>query len=225
MSKGLVIVHKGLAFASQGLGRFAKDIVHVGRWIHPVTKQEVVFDKARIQRLVDNSNRYLSNGNRIPFPDGHSNDAMKNLGDWPGPFISHGDDLVGVVEPKAAGIAAKLQDGSIDSVSAFIDTDVVDSKGNKYDEVLVHVCATPYPVITEQKGFLKLSQDVPAGSQLFLAQDLVKKQDDVAGEDKAQPAIDRLTAAILQTSATRSRAEISSVELAAVFRETAKKPT
>jgi hypothetical protein len=50
-----------------------------------------------------------------------------------------------------------MANGSMDAVSAFIEFDVTDSKGNKYPEVITHVCATPVPVITGQGRFVPLS--------------------------------------------------------------------
>lgn len=211
--KSHVILHKGQAFASQGLGKFAKDIVRVGEWIHPVTGQEVKFDRARLQKLAANTARYLENGNKIPFPDGHSFDAMKNLGDWPGPFIVHEDALVGVVQPKAAGVAEKLSDGSIDAVSAYIDVDVTDPKGNSYDEVITHVCATPYPVITGQKEFQKLSREMPTGLQLCVSRDVLdtgkaKSQDAAA----MQAAVDAVALALEKGNALQTNAKRASVQ-------------
>jgi hypothetical protein len=154
----VAIVHQGEAFASQGLGKFAKDVVRVGKWIHPANGREVAFDQARLQRLAENTQSYLANGNKIPYPDGHSLKVKDNMGFWPGPFIVHRDALVAVVEPTDEDAKKGMLDGSIDAVSVYIDTDVVDPKGNKYPEVITHVCATNYPVLTGQGEFLKLDQ-------------------------------------------------------------------
>jgi len=157
--KRVAFSHKGEAFASQGLGKFAKDVVRIGRWVHPANGREVVFDAARLQRLAENTQKYLANGNKIPFPDGHSLKAKDNMGFWPGPFIVHRDALVAVVEPTDDDAKKGIMDGSIDAVSVFIEPEVVDPKGNKYPEVITHVCATNYPVLTGQGDFLKLSRE------------------------------------------------------------------
>lgn len=156
--KKLIVLHKGLKFDEQGVGgRFAKDVVRVGSWVHPATGQDIVFDGARLRRLADATNRYLEAGNKIPFPAGHTTDPMKNLGDWPGPFIVHGEALVGVAEPKDPKALENVRNGVTDAVSVCIEFGVSDSKGNQYDEVITHVCATDYPVVTGQQGFLQLS--------------------------------------------------------------------
>lgn len=156
--KKLIVLHKGLKFDEQGAGgRFAKDVARIGRWVHPSTLQDIEFDTARLQRLAAATNRYLEAGNKIPFPAGHTTDPMKNLGHWPGPFIVHDEALVGVVEPKDPTALEKIRNGVTDAVSVCIEFGVSDSKGNQYDEVITHVCATDYPVVTGQQGFLQLS--------------------------------------------------------------------
>lgn len=172
----LAVVHHGEAFASQGLGKYAKDVVRVGKWLHPLTGQAVEFDSERLQRLAKNTSAYLANGNKIPFPDGHSMKVKDNMGFWPGPFIVHRDALVAVVEPTDEAAKVKIADGSLDGVSVYIETGVVDPKGNKYDEVITHVCGTNYPVLTGQGDFLKLSQGaaeaVEAGLDLYIPADV-----------------------------------------------------
>jgi hypothetical protein len=152
-----LVLYRGEGFSRHGGGKFAKDIVARGEWFHPVSKKKVYFDDARINRLIKQTSRYIANGNRIPFPDGHSFKAADNLGYWTGPFIDRGDRMFGVVEPRGKDVADKLATGKIDQVSAWIDFDWVDTKGNYYPEVITHVCATSYPVLTGQRDFVKLS--------------------------------------------------------------------
>lgn len=188
----LAFSHKGEAFASQGLGKFAKDVVRIGKWIHPANGREVVFGPARLQRLAENTQLYLAHGNKIPFPDGHSLKVKDNMGFWPGPFIVHRDALVGVVEPTDEEAKKGILDGSLDAVSVYIDTDVIDPKGNKYPEVITHVCATNYPVLTEQGDFLKLSQavaeSVEGGLDIFLPADVASLLRHPKGDTLDNPA-------------------------------------
>lgn len=188
---------KGEAFASQGSGKFAKDVVRVGKWVHPLDGREVVFDPARLQRLAENTQLYLARGNKIPFPDGHSTKVKDNMGFWPGPFIVHKDALVGVVEPTDEDAKKGILDGSLDAVSVYIEPNVIDPKGNKYAEVITHVCATNYPVLTEGGEFLKLSQkDAEAaegGLDLFIPADIALK----ARQPKGVLKVDLTTGAAL----------------------------
>ncbi len=157
--KGFYVVHQGQAFESEGNGRFAKDIVSLGRRVHPATSQIIEFDGKRLQALEYQNTRYLKNGNSIPFPAGHTSDPLKNLGDWPGPFVRFGDSLVGVCNPKDPAALEKVKSGAIDFVSAYIEKDVTDPKGNHYPEVMTHICATNYPVWTGQGSFVALARE------------------------------------------------------------------
>jgi hypothetical protein len=152
-----LVLYRGEAFSRHTSGRYAKDIVALGTWFHPETKRRVNFDDDRIKRLVKQTSRYIANGNRIPFPDGHSFKAADNLGYWTGPFIDRGGRLIGVVEPRGKDVDDKLATGKIDQVSAYISHNYVDTKGNFYPEVITHVCATSYPVLTGQRPFDRLS--------------------------------------------------------------------
>ncbi len=175
----LLLGHKGESFASQGLGKFVKEIVRVGLWKHPVTGQEVNFDRARLNRICNNSNRYLDCGNKIPFPSGHSFKNEDNMGWWTGPFMVENDKLYGVVSPTDPGAAQRIKDGTLDAVSARIDM-TVDAKGNEFEDCLIHVCGTNYPVLTEQKDFVQLSteggetREVP----LLLLEDKPRKEEE-----------------------------------------------
>lgn len=173
MSKPALVLYDGGAWQSQGMGRFLKDVIGVGEWVHPRTGQVIRMTKERLEKLAVNTEKYRKNVDKqiLPFPDGHSLDAMQNLGDWPGPFLLHGEKIYGVVEPKGADVVERLQSKKIRSVSAMIEFGRMDSKGNIYDEVITHVCATPYPVITGQGDFIKLSA-AEDSRDLYIPQEL-----------------------------------------------------
>ncbi len=154
----LLLGHKGESFASQGMGKFVKEIIRVGHWTHPVTGQSVDFDKDRLNSICATSNRYLEKGNKIPFPSGHSFKNEDNMGWWTGPFMVEADKLYGVVTPTDPSAAQRIKDGTLDAVSARIDM-TVDAKGNEYEDCFIHVCGTNYPVLTEQKDFVQLSTE------------------------------------------------------------------
>jgi hypothetical protein len=158
LSSGFML-GSGEAFESMGSGKFAKDILHVGTYKHPVTGKVIEVTPERITRIAKHTQEYIANGNDVFFPDGHTTEATKNLGDWPGPFFKYGDRLMGVVEPKKQKAIEGVADKTINRVSAYIDFDVKDGKGNVYPEVITHVCATPMPVIGGQSDFVKLSRD------------------------------------------------------------------
>lgn len=126
---------------------FRKEILRTGEtWTHPTTGQIVAFTPAELQALAVESNAYAASQDfRVPFPDGHTFTAEKNLGYWKG-FTVEGDSLIGVVEAGDEKVAEALG-GRIRDVSAWIESGMKDSKGKTYGPAIRHVCATPEPVI------------------------------------------------------------------------------
>jgi len=192
----LAVLYQGEAFSSQGLGKFAKDVVRIGKWVHPLNGKEVQFDSERLRKLAENTSRYLSNGNKIPFPDGHSMKTRDNMGFWPGPFIVHKDALVAVVEPTDEDAKKGIVDGSLDAVSVLIESDITDPKGQKYDEVITHVCGTNYPVLTEQGAFVELSRDSgKIGLDIYLPSDVTSVIESSGGGVETAAALERFAEA------------------------------
>ena len=157
-TKKTILLQQGDAFNHSFEGKFAKDVVVDGAWKDTKSGRVVTFTPERRARLMQETNRFLSNGNKIPFPDGHSWDANRNMGYWPGPFVNLGTRLVGVVEPRGDDVKKKIKDRKIDAVSVVIEYDHEDPKGNVYPEVITQICATPVPVLTDQKDFVELSR-------------------------------------------------------------------
>ncbi|MGH9462007.1 MAG: hypothetical protein ACRD1X_12360 [Vicinamibacteria bacterium] len=164
-----VLFYRGDKFQSGGTGKFAKDVIKDGDWFHPVTERQVLVTPERRAELLANTERYLANGNKIPYRDGHRNDAKANMGYWTGPFIAYKDTLVGVVEPTDREAMAKMRDGSIADVSVVMEKDVVDSRGVKYPgETITAIDATSFPVVTGQKRFLEFSREAQGRGEDFL---------------------------------------------------------
>ena len=158
--KNSLLLYQGNAFAGQGPRKFVKDVLRVGKWIHPITKQIVDITQDRIRNLVKNTEAYRDTLDRkaVPFQDGHNFDAKKTLGWW-NRFWVDGDRLVGEVEVTDSEAAKKIEERSIRSVSARIDPNVNDTKGGVFDEAFTHVCATPLAVLDGQHDFIKLSRE------------------------------------------------------------------
>jgi hypothetical protein len=156
--KSQLYLYNGEAFQALGRSRFKKDIVRIGKWIHPLTGQMIEFDAARLARLVENTEKYRQNVDKqvVPFPDGHKFGARDNMGGVT-EFRVEGERLVATFEPSGQDIEEKISSGKIRSVSAYIEMPAKDSQGNVYSEAITHVAATPYPVITGQEDFVKLS--------------------------------------------------------------------
>ncbi len=173
MSKKQILLYRGDAFQSGGSGRFAKDVIKDGNWIHPATGKPVVVTAERRQRLAANTQKLLDGGTKIPFRDGHRNDAKANLGYWPGPVMAHGDAVIAMVEPTDKEALGKMRDGSIADVSVVIEFDYTDSKGQHFDEVITAIDATSFPVITGQKRFLEFSRSAEErGEDIYIHEKL-----------------------------------------------------
>lgn len=183
MSQKQILLHQGQKFEAKAEpGRFAKDVIHLGKWYHPITKTEVIVTPERLSRLVENTNRYKAAGNKIPFRDGHKNSVLSNMGEWTGPFIERKGSLYGVVEPKLPAALAGIESGAIDGVSVVIEYNHTDSLKNHYDEVITAIDATDFPVITDQNEFVALSKD-SEGNDVFLPESLQLAKADMGDGD------------------------------------------
>lgn len=219
MNHVAIVAHQGLKFESQGSGKWAKDVLRIGNWHHPATGQEINVTRDRLEKLSDATSRYLANGNKIPFPDGHSFKSVDNLGFWTGPFLIQNGELYGGLTPKSAKALEKIEDGSIDSVSVVMEGPYTDPEGNQYDEVITQICGTNYPVVTRQKGFVKLSRDGQQYDMAVLVPKEAKKTDPnqqqldqmaVAFVDNGRSQVDRVVTA-LQGKPGRTFAECVSI--------------
>lgn len=162
------LTHRGAKFAARGNGLFAKDVIHDGVWVHPLTGRVIEFEKARRENLAQNAMKYLKNGNKIPMPDGHVIDTEANKGFWPGPFTNIDADLYAVAQPLNPKTIEQCSTGEADAVSVNIEFNHADPETNLYDEVFTHICLTNYPVVTRQKKFIALSGVTAVDSSPFL---------------------------------------------------------
>lgn len=165
--KGSTHLHKGRAFEGRGkdVKVFLKDIATAGRRIHPATHDVVDLPRERLVQFANDANRWTASGNRIPFPDGHDESTAANLGFWDGPFFVEGDTLFGIVTALDAKAIEKIQDGTLDAVSLATELDLKDQGGGDYEETIVHIAATNYPVIENQGAFVALSKTLDSESR------------------------------------------------------------
>ena len=142
-----------------GPARFRKEVLRVGRWVHPVSGEALAFDRGLLERLARATNRWIALGHEVWFPAGHTTDPLRNLGRWSA-FALEGDRLVAEVEV-ADEVAAQRVGKTITGVSADIRFHEPASTGELFDAVIVHVAATPCPVIPGQTNFVRLAKEVP----------------------------------------------------------------
>lgn len=159
MSSSTLLLYRGGTFKTRSARKFDKEVLRVGRWLHPVTSQEIIVSPMRLRMLERFTNDYMrANDGRIPFQDGHNFDAMKTLGWWTG-FRIEGDGLIGTVEVTNGDAVRSIDAGSILGVSVRIDTNWSDQRGQHFPELITHVAATPVPVVDGLKDFVALSRE------------------------------------------------------------------
>jgi hypothetical protein len=135
-------------------GLFEKELLRVGRWVHPAKKFVLEVTRERMKKWVESFNDMLKAGIRVPVPYGHSYDPRDNAG-----FLIHmytlGDMLIGRLEIPREEDVARLGSVATD-VSVSINPDFVDGKGQRFGEVIEHVAITNYPVVAGQTNFVAL---------------------------------------------------------------------
>lgn len=151
--------------ASAGRSLFRKEVLRVGRWVHPETGSPVVITRETLEKLAANTTRYLELGHKVPAPDGHVEATAANRGWWLG-FTLEGDKLFGVLEVENPETAATIG-REIRDVSVFARPWTA-SDGTKFDQVLLHVCVTSHPVIPGQENFVRLAASPQEASMLKL---------------------------------------------------------
>lgn len=136
--------------------RWRKDVLRVGRWIHPDTGQEIDITRDLLAAIAANTNAFLSAGHEVFFPNGHTSDVKKNLGQWSRFEIE--DDVLFAVADVADDEAAEAMGKTITRVSPHIKfKGLRTSSGKKLGPLIMHVAATPAPVIPGQGNFMLLS--------------------------------------------------------------------
>lgn len=134
---------------------YTKDVLKVGKYKHPLTGQKFAVDRDRLDQIAASTNRYLKNGNPVPFPEMHGATARGNLGWWEAYFKRIDDHLVGIVEVPLAADQVKIGT-TIKYVSVHLASLWEDAQGEQYEDVLLHVAAASQPVIPGQRDFFKL---------------------------------------------------------------------
>lgn len=169
--KGLALDNPDSATVFAG-GKFWKQLIPEGVFKHPVTKQTVQASRKRLERWRDNTMKYMADGAKVHFPDGHTNKARDNMGGWErfevldpaqirelGAMPARDDyaELWGVVDVPRQEDADKIST-TIKDVSIYAVPDLTisspDGKITHYGEGFQHVCATPVPVVPSQSNFV-----------------------------------------------------------------------
>jgi len=161
-------------------GRFEKELLRVGRWVHPARQFVLDVTRERLVRWVESFRKMLAKGIRVPVPYGHSYDPRDNAG-----FLSdmrvEGDRLVGVLEIPRAEDAERLGSVAAD-VSVSVNPDFTDGQGERFGEVIEHVAITNYPIVTGQSNFVALESPGASAEIVRLEMDAQGREDAAKGE-------------------------------------------
>lgn len=161
--------------------RFEKEVLRVGRWVHPAGKFVLEVTRERLARWAKAFRRMVEKGVRVPVPYGHSYDARDNAG-----FVSdmrvEEDRLVAVLDIPREEDAARIGATATD-VSVSINPDYVDGEGERYGEVIEHVAITNYPVVSGQENFVPLAREGDGETEV------VRLEMERAGEAAAEGAV------------------------------------
>ena len=82
-----------------GLSKYKKELIKVGHYKHPATKQEFEVTLSNLNYWVSTFNRYINAGSKVPIPLGHDRNEMPegNAG-WVTSMYVEGNSLFGIME-------------------------------------------------------------------------------------------------------------------------------
>lgn len=137
---------------SEGLTRYRKELVKVGRYFKAKTGQAFEVTRDTIDHWIVTFNRWMANGNKVPVPLSHdkANESESNQG-WVHKLWREDDTLVGLMELTNENLVLTTD------VSICVQGQVIDGKGQKYLQPITHVALCTDPVIPGLEKFEKLS--------------------------------------------------------------------
>ena len=137
---------------NSGLTQFRKEVIKVGKYIHPATNKAFEVTVDTLNHWVATFNRWIGAGNQVPIPLGHSkvNSPEANAG-WVTQMFVEDNSLYGIMELSDPKLALTTD------VSLYIEPEIVDGKGVKYSNIISHIALCTNPVIAGLDKFMKLS--------------------------------------------------------------------
>jgi hypothetical protein len=138
------------------MARFKKELITTGTWERPGAALVMDVTQERMDEWVRKFYEMKTAGIKVPFPYDHSYDPRENAG-----FVTElkreGESLYAVIEvPREED--AKLMGTVIQDVSISVNPNFVDGTGRKWGEVIEHVAATNYPVVSGQGNFVEMAR-------------------------------------------------------------------
>lgn len=168
------IIHQGISPISIGarekiegvlVQKFKKDMLKVGQYKHPSAGWELDVTPEKLEKYLAAFKAMQANGVDVEIPIDHSRSASDNLGYVTDMFIEPDENgvptLYGVHEARgedAIGVIARNK-----NVSVAIEKNLVDGKGNKYGEAIVHSSVVQGPIVPGQGEFIPIAASKDGG--------------------------------------------------------------
>lgn len=165
-----VILFSGDSFERVSGHRFKKDVLRAGEFTHRSTGEKIAMPPERVRNAVTNTNRFLADGHKVPFPMRHTTEPDRNLGFWREFTFTPDGEALGLVDVERKSDLDKIG-STITDVSVQIEGPVYLSDGTALDEVFTHVCATNYPVVNKQRNFEPVALSLDAHGYSVYVQD------------------------------------------------------
>lgn len=152
-----------LAIMAGGSQRFTKELIHVGRFISPLTGEPFDVTDDMLADWAKTFKAMRANGLKVPIPQTHDNTGnTENNRGWVEDMVQEGDKLVGILElhtddPEQL---AKVSDVSIYSPPEF-----VDGEGRTYKRPILHVALCTDPLIPGLGGFQPVTVPLAASGK------------------------------------------------------------
>lgn len=147
--------------AGQPASYFHKDIIGVGRLVHPTKGFVVNVDRKRLDHWASEFKKMKRDGVGVWIPDDHLPLARSNNG-WVQDIWRDGDTLMALCQfigddaaKKAARNKVSIGIGISDLGNGQVG--VTDGKGRKYPDAIQHLALTPAPVSPGQKPFVSIA--------------------------------------------------------------------
>lgn len=132
---------------------YRKEVMRCGVFQHPNDPTDFfVTTRERMDKWVENFNKNLK---RVPVPLTHTDDPEKNSG-WVEKLERVEDSMYAYINFTSDAARELVDAGTIGDTSIMIDTNFTDDKGERYGEVIDHICLTNNPHIQNLKGFEKV---------------------------------------------------------------------
>jgi hypothetical protein len=174
-------------------GLFRKDVIRVGRYVHPRTGQVVNVDEARLHRWADNFRAMKALGQPVKAAKGHN--IMEPLGDVV-------EMSVDTADPAGAALVANIRFADAEAVqyakragqvSATIIGEWLSNAGKALTDVIHYIAVTPDPVVPGGE-FVALSrvEEKPGKENAAMLEKLSKMLGCEATEEAIVKAIEAL---------------------------------